>query len=160
MKLACEATAVSEQPERTAQGCRRFHCRERGKQFNEWSGSILNRGGVTPAAVTVIGANSDGTRQRRRNMPCACTMSQITLCETERSLSPPGVPRFSRHLTVSDRERDLITRRRRRHIANVADPVMPSREAALPLGVSWVSLRQAVGGTKTFSADVSVPVVT
>jgi putative transposase len=35
--------AVSERPERTAQGYRRFRCRICGKQFNERSGGILNR---------------------------------------------------------------------------------------------------------------------
>ena len=39
----CGSTAVSERPERTAQGYRRFRCRICGKQFNGRSGGILNR---------------------------------------------------------------------------------------------------------------------
>jgi len=39
----CGSTAVSERPERTAQGYRRFRCRDCGKQFNERSESLLNR---------------------------------------------------------------------------------------------------------------------
>ena len=35
--------AVTERPERTAQGYRRFRCRASGKQFNERSGTLLNR---------------------------------------------------------------------------------------------------------------------
>jgi transposase-like protein len=35
--------AVSERTERTAQGYRRFRCRDCGKQFNERSESLLNR---------------------------------------------------------------------------------------------------------------------
>jgi transposase-like protein len=34
---------VTERPERTAQGYRRFRCRACGKQFNERSGTLLNR---------------------------------------------------------------------------------------------------------------------
>src|SRR5918912_943352 len=41
--LACGSEAVTERSERTAQGCRRFRCRACGKQFNERSGTVLNR---------------------------------------------------------------------------------------------------------------------
>src|SRR3954470_22992525 len=41
--LACGSEAVTERPERTAQGYRRFRCRPCGKQFNERSGTLLNR---------------------------------------------------------------------------------------------------------------------
>jgi hypothetical protein len=34
---------VTERPERTAQGYRRFRCRGCGKQFNERTGGLLNR---------------------------------------------------------------------------------------------------------------------
>ena len=41
--IACESEAVTERPERTAQGYRRFRCRGCGKQFNERTGGLLNR---------------------------------------------------------------------------------------------------------------------
>src|SRR4051794_20145341 len=41
--LECGLEAVTERPERTAQGYRRFRCRACGKQFNERSGTLLNR---------------------------------------------------------------------------------------------------------------------
>jgi putative transposase len=41
--IGCGSTAVSERPERTVQGYRRFRCRTCGKQFNERSGGVLNR---------------------------------------------------------------------------------------------------------------------
>jgi putative transposase len=41
--VACGSEAVTERPERTAQGYRRFRCRTCGKQFNERSGGLLNR---------------------------------------------------------------------------------------------------------------------
>jgi putative transposase len=40
--VACGSAAVTERPERTAQGYRRFRCRDCGKQYNERSGSLLN----------------------------------------------------------------------------------------------------------------------
>jgi putative transposase len=41
--LGCGSAAVTERPERTAQGYRRFRCRECGRQFNERSAGLLNR---------------------------------------------------------------------------------------------------------------------
>src|SRR6186713_50568 len=41
--LECGSEAVTERPERTAQGYRRFRCRRCGKQFNERTGGLLNR---------------------------------------------------------------------------------------------------------------------
>src|SRR3954466_3156522 len=40
---ACGSEAVTERPERTARGYRRFRCRACGKQFNERSATLLNR---------------------------------------------------------------------------------------------------------------------
>ena len=40
--VCCGSTAVTERPECTAQGYRRFRCRDCGKQFNERSGTLLN----------------------------------------------------------------------------------------------------------------------
>ncbi len=41
--VCCGSAAVTERPERTAQGYRRFRCRDCGKQFNERSAGQLNR---------------------------------------------------------------------------------------------------------------------
>ena len=41
--VTCGSEAVTERPERTAHGYRRFRCRTCGKQFNERSGGLLNR---------------------------------------------------------------------------------------------------------------------
>ena len=41
--VCCGSAAVTERPERTAQGYRRFRCRDCGKQFNERTGGLLNR---------------------------------------------------------------------------------------------------------------------
>jgi len=52
--VACEGTAVSERPERTAQGYRRFRCRECGRQFNERSGGILNRAQYPSDVIALV----------------------------------------------------------------------------------------------------------
>ena len=41
--VCCGSEAVTERPEVTAQGYRRFRCRGCGRQFNERSGGVLNR---------------------------------------------------------------------------------------------------------------------
>src|SRR3954452_14933737 len=41
--IGCGSQAVTERPERTAQGYRRFRCRACGKQLNERTGGRLNR---------------------------------------------------------------------------------------------------------------------
>jgi len=41
--IGCGSAAVTERPERTAQGYKRFRCRVCGKQFNDRSGTVLNR---------------------------------------------------------------------------------------------------------------------
>src|SRR3712207_9542760 len=40
--VACGSAAVTERPECTARGYRRFRCRDCGKQYNERSGTPLN----------------------------------------------------------------------------------------------------------------------
>jgi putative transposase len=41
--VGCGSAAMTERPERTAQGYRRFRCRDCGRQSNERSGGLLNR---------------------------------------------------------------------------------------------------------------------
>src|ERR1700739_2686970 len=41
--IGCGSAAVTERPDLTAQGYRRFRCRDCGRQFNERSDGILNR---------------------------------------------------------------------------------------------------------------------
>ena len=41
--VACGRAAATERPDLTAQGYRRFRCRDCGKQFNERSDGVLNR---------------------------------------------------------------------------------------------------------------------
>ena len=52
--VACDAAEVSERPERTAQGYRRFRCRACGRQFNERSGGILNRAQYPSDVIALV----------------------------------------------------------------------------------------------------------
>ena len=46
--------AVTERPERTAQGYRRFRCRACGKQFNERSATLLNRAQYPSDVIALV----------------------------------------------------------------------------------------------------------
>src|SRR3954449_2184091 len=46
--------AVTERPERTAQGYRRFRCRTCGKQFNKRSGTALNRAQYPSDVIALV----------------------------------------------------------------------------------------------------------
>ena len=52
--VACGSAAVSERPERTAQGYGRFRCRACGKQFNERSAGVLNRAQYPSDVVALV----------------------------------------------------------------------------------------------------------
>src|SRR3954452_19704885 len=52
--VACGSAAVTERPERTAQGYRRFRCRACGKQFNERSATLLNRAQYPSDVIALV----------------------------------------------------------------------------------------------------------
>ena len=52
--IGCGSSAVSERPERTAHGYRRFRCRACGKQFNERAGSLLNRAQYPSDVIALV----------------------------------------------------------------------------------------------------------
>jgi transposase-like protein len=52
--IECDAAEVSERPERTARGYRRFRCCACGKQFNERSGGILNRAQYPSDVIALV----------------------------------------------------------------------------------------------------------
>src|SRR5215217_3487635 len=52
--LECGSQAVSERPERAAQGYRRFRCRWCGKQFNERTGTVLNRAQYPSDVIALV----------------------------------------------------------------------------------------------------------
>src|ERR1700753_1687814 len=52
--VACGSAAISERPERTAHGYRRFRCRSCGKQFNERSAGVLNRAQYPSDVIALV----------------------------------------------------------------------------------------------------------
>ena len=52
--IECGSAGVTERPERTAQGYRRFRCRQCGKQFNERSGTVLNRAQYPSDVIALV----------------------------------------------------------------------------------------------------------
>ena len=52
--VGCGSAAVTERPERTARGYRRFRCRECGKGFNERSGTPLNHAQYPSDVIALV----------------------------------------------------------------------------------------------------------
>jgi putative transposase len=52
--VGCGSAAVTEQPYLTAQGYRRFRCRDCGKQFNEHSDGVLIRASLPSDIIAFV----------------------------------------------------------------------------------------------------------
>jgi transposase-like protein len=52
--IGCGSRAITERPERTAQGYRRFRCHACGKQFNERTGTLLNRAQYPSDVIALV----------------------------------------------------------------------------------------------------------
>ena len=52
--IGCGSVAVTERPERTARGYRRFRCRDCGKQYNERSGTLLNHAQYPSDVIALV----------------------------------------------------------------------------------------------------------
>src|SRR5918911_5725546 len=52
--VACGSAAVTERPECTTRGYRRFRCRECGKQYNERSGTLLNHAHYPSDVIALV----------------------------------------------------------------------------------------------------------
>ena len=52
--VGCGSAAVTERPDLTAQGYRRFRCRDCGKQFNERSDGVLNRASLPSDIIAFV----------------------------------------------------------------------------------------------------------
>ena len=52
--VRCGSAALTERPERTAQGYRRYRCRDCGRQSNERSGGVLNRAQYPSDVIALV----------------------------------------------------------------------------------------------------------
>jgi putative transposase len=102
--VGCGSIAVTERPEVTARGYRRFRCRECGRQFNERRGGVLNRTCLPSDIVAFV------VFWRRRY--------RLTLRDLSEILLPRGIE--VSHETIRDWETKLLpvmgeALRKRRH---------------------------------------------
>jgi putative transposase len=52
--VSCGSAAVTDRPDLTVQGCRRFRYRDCGKQFNECSDLVLNRASLPSDIIAFV----------------------------------------------------------------------------------------------------------
>ena len=52
--VACGSAGVTERPDRTTQGYRRFRCCDCGKQYNERSGTLLNHAQYPSDVIALV----------------------------------------------------------------------------------------------------------
>jgi putative transposase len=52
--IVCGSAAVTERPEPTTRGHRRFHCRDAGKQCHECSAGLLNHAQYPSGAIVLL----------------------------------------------------------------------------------------------------------
>ena len=91
--IRCSSAAVTERPERTAQGYRRFRCRQCGKQFNERSGTVLNRAQYPSDVVALVVLWRLRYKLSLRDLPemfalRGMVFSYEAVCEWEATLTP------------------------------------------------------------------------
>jgi len=67
--IECGSAAITERPERTVQGCKRFRCRACGKQFNERSNTVLNRAQYPSDVIALVVLWRLRTKLALRDLP-------------------------------------------------------------------------------------------
>jgi transposase-like protein len=87
--VACDSSAISERPERTTQGYRRFRCRTCGKQFNETYVKVQGRWCYLYRAIDTSGALVDVRLSETRDMAAAKAFFQSA--KTVTGLTPARV---------------------------------------------------------------------
>ena len=102
--IECGSGAVTERPECTAQGYRRFRCRQCGKQFNERSGGLLNRAQYPSDVIALVVLWRLRYKLALRDLPEMFAIRGIVFChETVREWEAKLTPALAEDL------------RRRRH---------------------------------------------
>jgi len=91
--IGCGSAAVSERSERTAQGYRRFRCRDCGKQFNERSAGSLNRTQYPSDVIALVVLWRLRHKLSRRDLPemfliRGIVFSHEAVRDWERKLTP------------------------------------------------------------------------
>ena len=97
--LECGSEAVTERPERTAQGYRRFRCRQCGKQFNERTGGVLNRAQYPSDVIALVVLWRLRYKLALRDLPEMFAVRGIVFChETVRDWEAKLTPALAEDL--------------------------------------------------------------
>ena len=135
--LSCGSANVAERLERTAQGYRRFRCRECGRQFNERTAGVLNRTQYPSDVIALV------VLWRLRYRLTLRDLSEMFLA---RGLvfSYEAVREWEAKLTpiLSDELRQRRGRRRRRRAGTWTRPTSrPAGDGAISTGRSIAMVR-------------------
>lgn len=91
--------AVTERPERTVHGYRRFRCRTCGKQFNERTGTVLNRTHYPSDVVALVVLWRLGYKLSLRDLPEMFALRGMVFChETVRDWEAKLTPAMAEEL--------------------------------------------------------------
>ena len=97
--IGCGSEAVTERPERTAQGYKRFRCRGCGKQFNERSGTLLNRAQYPSDIIALVVLWRLRYKLSLRGLPETFALRGMVLChETVREWEAKLTPALAEEL--------------------------------------------------------------
>src|ERR671929_249511 len=96
--LECGSEAVTERPERTAQGYRRFRCRTCGKQFDERSDTLLNRTQYPSDVIALVvlwrlrqrGAGIKGAAALTPAPPCSGDADVVRASQVQHAIEHVG----------------------------------------------------------------------
>ena len=102
--VKCGSEAVTERPERTVQGYRRFRCRDCAKQFNDRTGTVLNRTQYPSDVIALVVLWRLRYKRSLRDLPEMFALRGMVFChETVRDWEAKLTPTLAEEL------------RRRRH---------------------------------------------
>ena len=97
--IGCGSAAVTELPERTAQGYRRFRCRSCGKQFNERTGTVLNRAQYPSDVIALVVLWRLRYKLSLRDLPEMFLVRGVVFChETVRAWEAKLAPALAEEL--------------------------------------------------------------
>jgi len=97
--IGCGSEAVTERPECTAQGYKRYRCRSCGKQFNERSGTVLNRAQYPSDVIALVVLWRLRYKLSLRDLPEMFAVRGIVFChETVRDWEAKLVPALAEDL--------------------------------------------------------------
>lgn len=97
--VRCGSKAVTERPERTVHGYRRFRCRACGKQFNDRTGTVLNRTQYPSDVIALVVLWRLRYKLSLRDLPAMFALRGMVFChETVRDWEAKLTPAMAEEL--------------------------------------------------------------